>query len=153
MTLGRSGHAESGNGTSVPGPAVHSAATIWHMGAREAVNWEVVGLSGLPALLYLLIGANVVSLGEITREEQRAVGLPATAVFAGGAIVAATWHERWLWIVGAVGLAAIIVMYFSLASQREPPYEMWGIMIRVAQRPLLAGLVYLAITSPIVGVP
>ena len=112
------------------------------------VGLAAVGLSGIIAFLYLLIGVNAVSVGEIAPEEQRAFGLPAAAVFAGGATVGLFWDERWLWVVGAVGLAVIIVLYFSLASQREPRFELWGILIRVAQVPLLASLVHLAITGP-----
>jgi hypothetical protein len=117
------------------------------MDVREAIVWAAVGLSGVTAALYALIGLNVVSLGEIEPNEQRAFAIPATVVFAGGAVVAATWDVRWLWIVGAVGLAFIIGMYFSLADQREPRYETWGIAIRVVQFPLLAALVYLAFTN------
>jgi hypothetical protein len=117
------------------------------MDAREVVRWMAVALSGLVAFLYLLIGLNVVSLGNITEGEQRAFGLPAFVVFAGGAIVAVIWDKRWLWIVGAVGLVLIIAMYFNLAPERDPRYEVWGILIRVVQLPLLAGLVYLAVTT------
>jgi hypothetical protein len=117
------------------------------MDAREVIVWVAVGLSGLTALLYLLIGVSAVSLGEITATEQRAFGLPATAVFVGGAVIASIWDERWLWIVGAAGLAMIISMYFSLASQRNPRYEVWGILIRVVQVPLLGALIYLAATG------
>jgi hypothetical protein len=42
-------------------------------------------------------------------------------------------------------------MYFSLASKRNPHFEMWGIVIRVVQFPLLASLIYLAVTSPGAG--
>ncbi|MDX1691344.1 MAG: hypothetical protein R3290_10010 [Acidimicrobiia bacterium] len=117
------------------------------MDARELIRWTVVGLAGVTALLYALIGTNVVSLGRITPEEQRAFGIAATVVFAVGAVVGVLWDERWIWIVGAGGLALIIVMYFSLASRRDPRFEIWGILIRVAQVPLLVGLASLAFTA------
>ena len=61
---------------------------IGGMDAREIIVWAAIGLSSLTALLYALIGLNVVSLGEIKPEEQKAFGVPATAVFAAGAVVA-----------------------------------------------------------------
>lgn len=118
------------------------------MDLRRFARWAAVGLSGTTALLYLLIGLNVVSIGEITPEEQTAFGLPAAAVFIAGAVVAMFWDKRWLWIVGAAGLSLIIFLYFNIAAQRVPEFELWGILIRVIQVPLLASLVYLAITTP-----
>ena len=117
------------------------------MDVREVIIWAAVVLSSLTALFYALIGLNAVSLGEIEPNEQRAFGIPATVVFTAGAIVAAIWDIRWLWIVGAVGLAFIIGMYFSLADQRTPRFETWGIAIRIVQFPLLAALIYLSFTT------
>lgn len=123
-------------------------AIIEVVSTRELIVWAAVALSGITSFLYLLIGVNAASLGGISREEQRSFGLPASAVFAGGAVVAAVWDVRWIWIVGTVGLALIIGMYFSLASQRDPRYETWGILIRAVQVPLLVVLLYLAVTGP-----
>lgn len=117
------------------------------MDVRQLIDRAAVALSSSTALLYLLIGTNIVSVGEISAEEQRAFGIPAALVFAVGALVAMRWDKRWLWIVGAVGLGLIILMYFSVAPQRQPHYETWGILIRFVQIPLLASLIYLAATS------
>lgn len=118
------------------------------MHKRDIARWSAVGLSGLTAFLYLLIGLNVVSIGEMTSQEQTAFGLPAAVVFVAGSVVATFWDKRWLWTLGAAGLALIVFMYFNLASQREPAFELWGILIRVVQVPLLISLIYLAFTSP-----
>lgn len=118
------------------------------MEIREYVYWLAVGLSGLTAVLYLLIGLNVVSLGEISAEEQRGFGLAAATAFAAGTMAILFWDRRWVWIVGAIGLGMIIVLYFTVASQRVPRFETWGILIRVVQFPLLASLIYLAVTTP-----
>lgn len=117
------------------------------MGARESVRRVAIALSALISALYLLIGLNVVSIGAISAGEQAAFGLPAMVVFAAGAVVALVWDKRWLWIVGAIGLAVIIFLYFNLASQRVPEFETWGIVIRVLQFPLLACLIYLGATD------
>lgn len=132
----------------VPWMATATKGRMELMETRKIVRWSAAGLSGITALLYLLIGLNVVSIGEITPEEQTAFALPAAAVFLGGLIVALLWDKRWLWLVGALGLTLIIVMYFNLASQRVPDYEVWGILIRVVQVPLLVSLLYLGFTTP-----
>lgn len=117
------------------------------MGARESVRRVAIALSALISALYLLIGLNVVSIGAISAGGQAAFGLPAMVVFAAGAVVALVWDKRWLWIVGAIGLAVIIFLYFNLAAQRVPEFETWGIVIRVLQFLLLACLIYLGATD------
>ena len=36
-------------------------------------------------------------------------------------------------------------MYFGASAQRTPPFEMWGLLIRVAQAVLFVALVILAV--------
>jgi hypothetical protein len=39
--------------------------------------------------------------------------------------------------------------YFNLAAQRTPAYEVWGILIRIAQLMILIALVYLEVRLPL----
>ena len=55
------------------------------------------------------------------------------------------YDQRRLWVLGALLQVAVIAQYLNLASEREPPFEPWGIGIRVVQAALLAVLVLLAI--------
>ncbi len=48
-------------------------------------------------------------------------------------------------MAGAVLQALIIFMYFTLAAERIPEFEVWGILLRVVQIPLLGAITYLAI--------
>ena len=52
-----------------------------------------------------------------------------------------------MWAAGAIGLALIMFMYFNIASERDPRFELWGILIRIVQLPLLGSLVVLAATK------
>jgi hypothetical protein len=38
--------------------------------------------------------------------------------------------------------------YFNVSKQRTPPFEVWGITLRIIQLPLLGALVYLAARVP-----
>jgi hypothetical protein len=114
-------------------------------GIRGKVRHWVVGLSGVSAVLYLLIGLRVVTVLPDDPTGQTSFGLVASAGFAVAAIVAATFDKRLLWALGTVGLAFVIWAYFDLASERTPPFETWGVIIRLVQLPLLAAVGYLAI--------
>ena len=47
------------------------------------------------------------------------------------------------------GATAVIYTYFNLASQRTPAFEVWGILIRIAQVMILVALVYLEVRLPL----
>ena len=118
------------------------------MTTRTNVTRLAAGLSGLAALFYLLIGLNAVTIeNDITESEQQAFGFTAAAVFGVAAVVATLLDRRWLWAVGAVGLGLIIMMYFNIAPERDPQFELWGVLIRIVQLPLLGSLIYLAVTK------
>ena len=42
-------------------------------------------------------------------------------------------------------------MYIQVAPNRTPPFEMWGILIKVLQVAILAALVYLVVELPVAG--
>jgi hypothetical protein len=91
-----------------------------------------------------LIGLKVVTVIQ-NPDDQMAFGLVAASAFALGSIVLLAVDRRPLWAVGAVGLALVILMYINVAPDRQPHYEVWGILIRVVQVLLLMALGYLAI--------
>lgn len=122
-----------------------TAATEERRTQRRALRFVAAGLSVLTAVLYLLIGLNLVDLPGIGSGDQAAFAIPAAIVFIGGAVVAMRYDKRWLWIIGAAGLTLIVLMYFNVSSERDPAYEIWGILIRVVQIPLLVVLAYLAL--------
>ena len=42
-------------------------------------------------------------------------------------------------------------MYVAVSSTRQPPFEAWGILLKIAQAAILAALVYLAVNAPPAG--
>jgi hypothetical protein len=113
-----------------------------------AVARIVAALASLGAgAVYLLIGTNVVSVGRSTREAT-------TDLFAFGALMAivslaiaialwlAPWSRAALIGVAIVELVALIG-YVAAAGLREPPFDLWGVLIKVLQATVLVATVYL----------
>ena len=77
-----------------------------------------------------------------------AFGLSAGSAYLLGALLLLLTDRRVPWILGAILQVGVIVMYVNVAPQRTPPYEAWGITIKVLQFALLGLLAYLAIRAP-----
>lgn len=114
---------------------------------RPLIRRTAAGIALLIALLYFLIGFQLVAVLEDTTE-QTAFGLIAGGAFVIGAALILAFDRRWLWTMGALAQLFIIWTYFNLADQRVPDFEFWGVSIRVLQVVLTALLVYLAAVSP-----
>jgi hypothetical protein len=106
-----------------------------------------VGLTTLIAVIYLLIGLQVLTVLDDT-SDQTAFGLIAAAAFAVGAGILAWVDSRVVFGLGATGVAFVIFTYFSLATERSPQFETWGIVLRVIQTLLFVALAYLTIRPP-----
>jgi hypothetical protein len=112
---------------------------------RQRVRYLAAALAAIASLIYFLIGLRVVSVIQ-NPDEQVGFGFAAGAGFAIGALLIVSVDQRSLWVAGAVLQALIIFMYFTLAAERIPEFELWGIMLRVVQIPLLVAITYLAIS-------
>ena len=75
-------------------------------------------------------------------------GALAGGAFLLGAVLLFTLDRRWLWIAGALFQVFVIWAYVDVSKTRTPPFEMWGITLRIIQLPLLAALAWLAIRKP-----
>jgi hypothetical protein len=118
---------------------------------RRAIRLFAASMAGVVSVLYLLIALNVVSVIELAPGEpspQLYFGLPAALALLFGAVLLLLTDRRLLWMAGAVLQVLVIWMYFSVATTRVPMFETWGMLIRIAQVPLLIALGYLALTSP-----
>src|SRR5688572_4195228 len=118
---------------------------------RRVVRQIAAGLAAAVAIVYTLIGLSVISVVQVAPGDEGsmlAFGLPAAIAFAIGASLLMLTDRRLLWALGAVLQVLVISMYFAIAPTRVPNFEIWGIVIRIAQVTLLAALVYLAITRP-----
>jgi hypothetical protein len=110
---------------------------------RRQIRMVAAAMAAVSSAIYFLIGFQVVAVIDDV-SQQAAFGIPAGLAFALAAIVLLRTDHRFLWVGGAILQFLIIAMYFSVAPQRSPQYEIWGILIRVAQVVLLACLVALS---------
>ena len=118
---------------------------------RRRVRLVAASASALMAAIYFLIGLGVLSIGGSKSGEMvdlTVFGFSAGTAFLILAGLLAITDRRWLWIVAAVFQVWVYVIYFAVAGSREPPFEIWGITLRVIQVVLLAGLVYLSWNAP-----
>jgi hypothetical protein len=118
---------------------------------RRTARPIAVGLTTLIAIIYLLIGLQVLTVLD-NPSDQTAFGLIAAGAFAVGAGILAWVDSRVVFGLGAAGVAFVIFTYFSLASERSPEFETWGIVLRVIQAMLFVTLAYLAIRPPSEGI-
>ena len=103
-------------------------------------------LSVLTAIIYFLIGFNVVSVLDTATDQ--VFGFPAGLAYALGAVLLIAVNRRVVWILGAALQVFVIYMYFNVAPQRSPDYEIWGIVLRVIQMVILVTLTYLSLRAP-----
>lgn len=110
---------------------------------RRTIRYLAALLSGLTAFIYFLIGFNAISV--VDTDTSQIFGIPAGIAYAFGALLLIALDSRPLWILGAILQAFVIYTYFDLAPQRTPEFEVWGIVLRIAQLLILIALAYLAI--------
>ena len=116
------------------------------MQAQKNIYFAGATLAALTAVMYFLIGLNLVTVVELAPGEasgQVFFGIPAALAYTLGAVLLIFFRRRLLWILGAVLQVLVIAIYFTVAPDRTPSFEVWGILIRIAQFLLLGVLVYL----------
>ncbi len=115
---------------------------------RMRVVWLAVSLALLAALGYLLIQFGMLGVGDL----QPAEG-PSGVVYvaAGGYLLGALLilaRRRWLWSVGAI-INALVILFFVLAYLHRPTvmFSPGGLVTKAAQLLLEAVLLYLIVTA------
>jgi hypothetical protein len=109
--------------------------------------WLAVALALIAALSYLLIQLGMLGVGDL-----QTVGGPAIALVAAGCYVLGGLlilvRRRWLWIVGAV-INALVILFFVMAYLNRPlvMFSAGGLVTKVAQLLLEGCLLYLIITD------
>jgi hypothetical protein len=99
--------------------------------------------------IYVAIGLGLVVPGtasDMGAADMLGFGLGAASMFLLGAALLLLTDRRWLWAAGALLQVAVIAMYIGVAPTRTPSFELWGLLLRVLQVPLLLTLVWLAAT-------
>ena len=103
------------------------------------------------ALLYFLIGLGVLNIGTSTQDtgnqDLLGFGVASGVVYVTVAALVYLIKRRVVWILTAVLDFLVIVMYFAVASVRQPPYEIWGLLIKALELVLLGALIYLIYRS------
>jgi hypothetical protein len=115
------------------------------------VQRVAVFTAAVAAVLYFLIGLGVLHIGRSTQgtgDDLLGFGLASGSAYLTIAVLIYFVRSRAVWILIAAFDAMVIVVYFAVAGIRVPPYEVWGVLIKVLQLVLLAAVVYLAVRAP-----
>jgi hypothetical protein len=118
---------------------------------RRTIRYAAATLAALTALVYLAIGFGVIEVVDPATSqpgELLVFGLVAGGAFALGAVLLVAGDWRPVWLVGAAFQVFAIVMYVMVSQERTPPFEVWGVMLRVPQLLMLGALTYLFISRP-----
>ena len=121
------------------------------MEQRRTIRYVAGVLSALTAVMYFMIGFNLVSVLDISTDQS--FGIPAGIAYAFGALLLFRFDLKAFWVLGAILQVFVIFTYFSYAPERTPAFETWGILIRIAQMLILMMLAYLAFRLPITEEP
>jgi hypothetical protein len=115
------------------------------------VQYVAAAAAAAAAILYFLIGFGVLDIGtgaDGTSKDLLGFGVTAGTVFAVVAVLPLLVPRRFLLILIALFDAAVITVYFVVAEIREPPVELWGILIKAFQVVLLGAVVFMIIRGP-----
>jgi hypothetical protein len=111
-------------------------------------RWQLVGVaaSAVIALLYGALYAGVLALEGASAGERGILGV-AAAVFV--ILTALLWWKpnRLVLAAGAALQLLLGWMYIAIAPDRDPPFEVWGVSIRVVSLALLIALVSLLVAD------
>jgi hypothetical protein len=118
--------------------------------SRQGVRYVGAAAAALMAGIYFLIGVGVLDVGGTTSGEtpdQLGFGLSAGLAFLVTAALLLLTDRRWIWTVVAVFQVLVLVTYIGASAIRVPPFETWGITLRVIQLPLLLAVAWLALDT------
>jgi hypothetical protein len=117
-----------------------NTATVW-------VMWLATALALFAALSYLLIQVGLFGVGDLQTAGAPAIPLLAAACYLIGGLLILV-HRRWLWIVGAV-INAFVMVIFLMAYLNRPlvMFSAGGSATKIAQVLLEVCLLNLIITD------
>jgi hypothetical protein len=112
------------------------------------VIWLVVGLAVLTAVIYIMMDFNWLAVGDLGLDERPSgiIYVAAGSYLVGGLLI--LLRRRWLWVMGAV-INALVILFFFSAYQERPAVLLSpdGIISKAAQILLEVGLIYLIVTD------
>ena len=115
---------------------------------RTRVMWLGVALALIAALGYVMIAFGILATGDLQKSEEPAgiVYVAAGCYALGGLLI--LLRTRWLWIVGAV-MNALVMLFFLMVYSNRPAVLLspGGLVTKAAQVLLEIGLIYLIFTA------
>jgi hypothetical protein len=115
---------------------------------RGPVIWLAVGLALLATLSYLLIQLGALGVGDLRPAERPAVivSVAASGYLLGGLLILA--RHRWLWMIGSV-INALVILFFVLAYLHRPAilFSPGGLVTKMVELLLEGCLLALIVTS------
>ena len=108
------------------------------------VMWLAVALALLAALAYMMIAWDFLSIGDLQTAKAGVVIIyvAAGSYLLGGLLI--RLRQRWLWIIGAVINALVILFFINLYQERPAVmFSPGGVATKVAQLLLEVMLIYL----------
>jgi hypothetical protein len=108
------------------------------------------------AVLYVLIGFQVVSIGQSSSggtPDLLPFGLMAGGAFAVIALLLLFVRRRIVWVLVAAFDLFVILAYFAMSNLRVPPFEVWGLLVKASEAVTFAALVHMIVRAPAVVHP
>ena len=102
----------------------------------------------ISAALYALIGLGVLPIGGSTSGGDPGLfdfGAMMAATFALTALLLMLFRSTALWVAVAVLQLMVLIGYAAFSGYRIPPFEVWGLLVKLDQAVLLAATLYLVI--------
>ena len=115
---------------------------------RVRVMWVGVVLAMITVLAYMLIGWNILAVGDLQVAERPAgiVYVAAACYLVGGFLILV--GNRWLWVAGAVMNALVLLFFFQTYIDRPTVLlSVGGLVTKTAQLLLEICLLYLIVTA------
>ena len=121
---------------------------------RGRVRYGAALASAAMAGIYYLIGLQVLDIGGASTGESvdlAMFGAGAGKIFLLLAFALALTDRRPVWLLALLFQVFVYVIYVATSGVREPPFEIWGITLRVLQLPVVLALIYLSFTRAVRG--
>ena len=115
--------------------------------SRRTIRYGAAAVAAIMAAVYVLIGLGVLNVGGSVSDRAFlwVFGALAGGAFLLGALLLVAVDRRWVWVAGLIFQVFVYWAYVDVSKSRTPPFETWGITLRIIQLPLLVALGYLAI--------
>jgi len=109
-------------------------------GRPDLLRYVAIALCAACVLGYAAIGAGLIYPQTADGVSLPRFGFSTAAAFGLGVALLAVRPGRVVWTLGAAFMVFVIVAYVLVAPERQPPFEAYGIALKLAQAAILAAL-------------